>query len=155
MLNSGYAKELAIWSENNPNQKLHFFWDKKNGEKMEALTPDLTLHQLSDALFLQFMAYSKAYATTGGFESVCEAMYMQKPVLMVPTHIEQECNVIDALSSGAGVSAGDFDLDLLMDFVPNYKKTMGFKYWTRTAEEYFLLELTSLQKDFPNIITAS
>jgi uncharacterized protein (TIGR00661 family) len=155
MLNSGYAKELAIWSENNPNQKLHFFWDKKNGEKMEALTPDLTLHQLSDALFLQFMAYSKAYATTGGFESVCEAMYMQKPVLMVPTHIEQECNVIDALSSGAGVSAGEFDLDLLLDFVPNYKKTMGFKYWTRTAEDYFLLELTSLQRDIPNVITAS
>jgi len=155
MLNSGYAKELALWSKNNPNQKLHFFWDKKNGEKTEDVTPNLTLHPLSDALFLQFMAHAKAYATTGGFESVCEAMYMQKPVLMVPTHIEQECNVIDAIRSGAGVCSNEFNLDLLIDYIPNYKKSMDFKYWTRTAENTFLFELTNLQRETSGIITAN
>ena len=34
----------------------------------------------------------KAYASTAGFESVCEAMYLGKPILMVPAHIEQDCN---------------------------------------------------------------
>lgn len=30
-----------------------------------------------------------------GFESVCEAMYLGKPLLMVPAHIEQDCNISD------------------------------------------------------------
>jgi len=142
ILNSGFAAELASWSEMNPTQPLHFFWDKKNVEQTEKLTPLLTMHKLSDTLFLEFMAGCRAYATTGGFESVCEAMYMQKAVLMVPTHIEQECNVMDAACSGAGVSASDFDLDLLLNFVPSYTKSMEFNYWTRTAEAQFLYELT-------------
>jgi len=109
------------------------------------------MHRLSDSLFLKFMAGCKAYATTGGFESVCEAMYMQKPVLMVPTHIEQECNVIDAARSGAGVSAGEFDLDRLLGFVPAYTKSMEFNYWTRTAEAMFLFELTRIDCQPSNI----
>lgn len=42
------------------------------------------------------MAGCKAYASTAGFESVCEAMYLGKPILMVPAHIEQDCNAYDA-----------------------------------------------------------
>ncbi|HJV78497.1 MAG TPA: glycosyltransferase family protein [Paludibacter sp.] len=151
MLNSGYASELAQWSLSRPGQLLHFFWDKKKVQKTESLTPALTMHQLSDTLFLEFMAGSKAYATTGGFESVCEAMYMQKPVLMVPTHIEQECNVMDAIRSGAGVTAGEFDLDLLLDFVPTYNKTREFMLWTQKAESFFLFELTRLEYEGSNI----
>ena len=109
------------------------------------------MHRLSDTLFLKYMAGCKAYATTGGFESVCEAMYMQKPVLMVPTHIEQECNVIDAARSGAGISANGFDLDLLLSFVPTYTKSMDFSYWTRSAEAMFLYELTRIDCQPSNI----
>jgi uncharacterized protein (TIGR00661 family) len=144
MLNSGFAGELTTWSENHSEQSLHFFWDKKNTEPSVRITPKLTLHKLSDTLFLQYMAGCKAYATTGGFESVCEAMYMQKAVLMVPAHIEQECNVIDALRTGAGVSANEFDLDALLRFIPSYTKSMEFNYWTRTAEALFLYELTRI-----------
>jgi len=144
MLNSGFAVELTTWSHNNPTQPLHFFWDKKKASQTEMKTPMLTLHKLSDTLFLQYMAGCKAYATTGGFESVCEAMYMQKAVLMVPTHIEQECNVIDAARTGAGVAANEFDLDILLNFISVYTKSMEFNYWTRTAESQFLYELTRI-----------
>ncbi len=145
MLNSGYAAELKQWSTKNPSEKIHFFWDKKTASQTEKLTPSLTLHKLSDTLFLDYMAGCKAYATTGGFESVCEAMYLQKPVMMVPTHIEQECNVMDAIRSGAGVTANEFDLDLLLEYVPTYQKTNEFKYWTRTAESLFMYELTRIE----------
>lgn len=50
------------------------------------------------------MAGCRAYATTAGFESICEAMYLGKPVLMVPAHIEQDCNAHDAMRAGAGLS---------------------------------------------------
>ncbi len=143
MLNSGFADELAAWSENNLNQPLHFFWDKKSAPKTDMLTPMLAMHQLSDSLFLHYMSGCKGYATTGGFESVCEAMYLQKPVLMVPTHIEQECNVQDAMRSGAGIGALDFELDKLLSFIPTYTKSMNFRYWANAAESIFLEELTS------------
>ena len=144
MLNSGFANDLATWSNNHPSHPLHFFWDKKSAQQIEMPTPMLSLHKLSDTLFLKYMAGSKAYATTGGFESVCEAMYMQKSVLMVPTHIEQECNVIDAVRTHAGVAATEFDLDILLGFIPTYTKSMEFIYWTRTAEAQFLYELTRI-----------
>ena len=154
MLNSGCASKLTQWSKDNPGQPLHFFWDKKNVESDKVLTPDLTMHQLSDTLFLDYMANCKAYATTGGFESVCEAMYMQKPVLMVPMHIEQECNVMDAIRSGAGVEASEFNLDALLDFVPKYNKTLEFKYWIHTAESLFLYELTRIESEATNFLPA-
>jgi len=152
MLNSGYANELAAWSGKHPQQPLHFFWDKKNVQPTENLTPMLTMHQLSDTLFLHYLAGCKAYATTGGFESVCEAMYLQKPVLMVPAHIEQECNVIDAMQSEAGVSAENFDLDLLLGFIPTtINRNREFQYWIRSAESRYITELTDTADESSNV----
>jgi len=142
MLNSGYAEKLTTWSNANQHQSLHFFWDRKLVDEEMKLTPQLTMHKLSDTAFLQYMSGCKAYATTAGFESVCEAMYLQKPVLMVPVHIEQECNVIDALCSNAGVTACDFDLDLLLGFVPNHNPNLKFRHWVQSSESIFLYELT-------------
>ena len=154
LLNSGYSEELIDWSLDHPKQELHFFWDKTDAKDTEILTPDLTMHKLSDTLFLNYMAGCKAYATTGGFESVCEAMYLHKPVLMVPTHIEQECNVIDAMRSGAGVSASEFQLDLLLDFIPTYSMTKEFRFWTHTAESMFVYELTRIYPQNSEILVA-
>ncbi|MDD5183812.1 MAG: glycosyltransferase family protein [Paludibacter sp.] len=154
LLNSGYATELKSWSEQHPGQMLHFFWDKKKMNKTTLLTPSLSMHALSDSDFLNYMAGSKAYATTGGFESVCEAMYMQKPVLMVPTHIEQECNVIDALRSKAGVSSTEFNLDILLGFILRYRKTRDFNLWTHTAEARFIDELTRLESEPVRVLAA-
>lgn len=147
LLNSGYGEELTRWSELNYNENLHFFWDKKNVEKELKLTPRLVMHTLDDKLFIDYMAGCKAYATTGGFESVCEAMYLQKPVLMVPMHIEQECNVIDAQRSNAGVTSDHFNLAELIHFVPNYQKTFLFKYWIHSAESLIIFELTRLEEE--------
>ena len=153
LLNNGYVDELIDWSIDHPNQQLHFFWDNTD-EDEEILIPNLTMHQLSDSSFLEYMAGCKAYATTGGFESVCEAMYLHKPVLMVPTHIEQECNVIDAMCSGVGVSSLEFDLNRLLDFIPTYHKTIEFRYWLHTADSVFVYELTRIYPQNSEILIA-
>ncbi len=145
LLNAAFAHELQQWSEQNLDQPMHIFWDKKSANEVEMLTPMLAMHRLNDDLFLQYMAGCKAYATTGGFESVCEAMYLQKPVLMVPTHIEQECNVIDAMRSGAGVTANNFDLDKLLGFVPEYRRSDEFGVWVHSAERIILDELIDIE----------
>jgi hypothetical protein len=80
-------------------------------------------------------------------------MYLQKPVLMVPTHIEQECNVIDAMRSNAGVTDDNFNLYALLEFIPTYNKTVEFKYWVHSAESIFLHELTRIKTQSSNVLS--
>ena len=81
-------------------------------------------------------------------------MYLQKPVLMVATHIEQECNVLDAQQSNAGVSANEFDLSLLLEFIPKYRRTLEFNYWIHTAESLFMLQLTRIEPEHSSVLVA-
>ena len=144
MLNAGFADSLMQWSKNNAQHKLHFFWDRADVSDNFMLTNSLCMHKLDDKAFLNYMANSKAYATTGGFESVCEAMYMHKPVLMVPAHIEQACNIIDAQKSGAGVEADSFDISKLLEFTPFYQPDTNFRTWCNSAESIYLYELVNI-----------
>ena len=91
------------------------------------------------------MRKCKAYVTTAGFESVCEAMYLQKPTLMIPveSQYEQACNAADGQLSGAGIAGNSFDLSPLIEFLPQYTSNMDFKDWVSKAGDMFLEELTN------------
>ncbi|MDD4515545.1 glycosyltransferase family protein [Massilibacteroides sp.] len=151
LLNSGFAEEVKNWHEKNPDVVLHFFWDKKGVSKKEDYDDKLSFHQLDDKLFVDYMARSKAYATTAGFESVCEAMYLGKPVLMIPTHIEQACNAFDAMQSGAGVVSDTFDMDALLELSDNHKVNADFQYWVKQSDWLVLREFREdlLQGEIP------
>lgn len=140
LLNSGFADEVKSWHKDNPETPLHFFWDKKNVLKEEIVDKTLSFHQLDDKLFLHYMAGSKAYATTAGFESVCEAMYLGKPVLMIPTHIEQTCNAYDAMLAGAGAISDSFNMDKLLDLSEKHTVDTDFQYWVKQADWLILRE---------------
>lgn len=141
MLNAGYFDEIMDWHKNHPDVPLRFFWDKKEAEEVTQIDDNFILYKLSDALFLKSMAGSRAYATTSGFESVCEALYYQKPILMIPVHMEQEFNAYDAALSGAGIIGKKFDLDSLLAFIPQYAPDNNFKRWVNQAEERFIREI--------------
>jgi UDP:flavonoid glycosyltransferase YjiC (YdhE family) len=98
-------------------------------------------HKLSDEGFLRSMAGCMAYATTSGFESLCEALYYRKPTLMVPVHVEQEFNAYDASLSGVGISAKKFKLNKLLDFIPEYTPDENFREWVHQAEAMFIKEV--------------
>jgi uncharacterized protein (TIGR00661 family) len=144
ILNPSYADEIIEFQKKHPDVSMHFFWDKKDAEDETVINEHLSFHRLDDKLFLQYMAACKAYATTAGFESVCEAIYMGKPVLMVPTHIEQSCNAYEASLAGAGIVANDFDLAALLSYVPNYKENIEFRAWAQQAENYWMKEFNNL-----------
>lgn len=61
-------------------------------------------------------------------------MYLGKPLLMVPAHIEQDCNAYDAFRSGAGVISEEFDLERLLDFSEHFHPNMAFRYWVRSCD---------------------
>ncbi|MEI6751527.1 MAG: hypothetical protein WCK78_00020 [Paludibacter sp.] len=62
--------------------------------------------------------------------------------------------VIDAMRSGVGVSALEFDLNRLLDFIPTYRKTMEFRYWLHTADSVFVYELTRIYPQNSEILIA-
>lgn len=134
LLNSGYSTEVEGWHRTHPGVRLHFFWDKKEAPQATVVDAELTFHRLDDTLFLRYMAGAKAYATTAGFESVCEAMYLNKPVLMVPTHIEQACNAFDASREGAGIISDSFDLDALLQTSARPLSHPVFRDWVKQAD---------------------
>jgi uncharacterized protein (TIGR00661 family) len=145
LLNPGYGDEIREWHKHHPEVPLHFFWDKKDAPETLPVDDTLTFHRVDDGLFLEMMARCRGYATTAGFESVCEALWLGKPALLVPAHLEQEINAEDAAGIGAGVVAEGFDLSLLARSIPDYAAdTAAFREWVGGAEEMFVRHLTTL-----------
>lgn len=144
MVNSGFGESVKAWHEQNPAVPLHFFWDKRDEEEVCQIDDTLSFHQLDDVKFLRYLSGCKAYATTAGFESVCEAMYLGKPLLMVPAHIEQDCNAYDAAFSGAGIVGDEFDIDRLLAFTETYQPIPRFCTWVRSCDWRILHRLEAL-----------
>ena len=145
MLNQGYVNEVRKWHEEHPDVKLHFFWDKKDAPEELVIDETLTLHRINDEKFLQYMEKCSGYITTAGFESVCESLFMNKPVMLIPAHMEQEINAADASSINGGVVGDGFNLSILLEYM--HKKRdfdhAKFREWVLSAEEYFIKELTT------------
>ena len=78
---------------------------------------------------------------TAGFESVCEAMYLGKPIMMVPVpnHIEQEINAWDGQRAGAGISDTEFNLSRFISYLPVHQNiSENFKTWQGQTAQIFL-----------------
>lgn len=134
MVNAGFATEISRFHDQHPEVPMHVFWDKEGEPKTKAVDATLTFHQLDDRLFLELMRSCKAYASTAGFESICEAMYLGKPILMVPAHVEQDCNASDAVYAGAGIASDTFDLCRLKDYMETFEPNHEFPQWEGKAE---------------------
>jgi uncharacterized protein (TIGR00661 family) len=141
MVNPGYGHEVITFAEANPNVQIVAFWDHKSMPDGYNPVPNLIFHQVNDRLFLEKMASCKGLVSTAGFESICEAMYLGKPVMMVPVagQYEQACNALDASISGAGIVSTNFDFQKLIDH--NEQKASeapDFKTWFDQFDALFL-----------------
>ncbi len=144
MLNSGFAKDVEEWHHAHPDVPLRFFWDNWEAEKIHKVDDTLSFYLIDDQEFLRQMAGCRAYASTAGFESVCEAMYLGKPILMVPSHIEQEINGFDASRTGGGVVCDTFDLSRLVEFSRDFVPYADFPGWVRSASDMIVSELENV-----------
>lgn len=131
MVNAGFCESVLRWHNDHTAVPLRFFWDRKGAAAVERVDATLSFYYIDDKRFLESLAGCRAYATTAGFESVCEAMYLGKPVLMVPAHVEQDCNAYDAARCGAGIVDSDFRLDRLVAFAETYERNDAFAAWAR------------------------
>ena len=91
----------------------------------------------------------RAVVCTAGFETVSEAAWLGKPILMVPVenHVEQELNAIDAQNSKFGIFANQFNLNLVLnsDLKLNHE---SFRQWVDQAECKILELVNRAGKNF-------
>jgi uncharacterized protein (TIGR00661 family) len=136
VLNDGYADDLAVQQRAFPDVKIVGFWDRKGAPEETQLQHNLVFRQLNDVAFLEAMSRCRGLLSTAGFESVCEAMYLGKPVYMTPARrqTEQLCNALDAEMSGAGIWGHEFDLRRFLDYLPRHRgDTDRFRLWVDGA----------------------
>ncbi|MBP9068498.1 MAG: glycosyltransferase [Bacteroidia bacterium] len=148
LVNNGYYEDIIEWHKANPSIEVHCFTDQP--EVLRSNNPyaseKLFLHALNDTLFLEMMSNAKGLASTAGFESVCEAMYLGKPVLMVPVqgHYEQFCNSRDGYKAGAGIFSDKFDLSKLVNFSSTFNTENKFyKDWVLNAKHKIYREIST------------
>jgi uncharacterized protein (TIGR00661 family) len=148
LVNNGYFEDILEWHQHHPQTEIHCFTDKPEELRRDFSfdSDKVFLHALNDRLFLEKMSKARGLASTAGFESVCEAMYLGKPVLMVPVegHYEQFCNSRDAYKAGAGVFAERFDLSELMNISSKFiSKNKFYKDWVSNAKNRIYNEIIS------------
>lgn len=140
MVNPGYAEEVIFFARANPHLKIKAYWDKKGAAETEHPLPNLSFHRVHDRRFLEDMADCRGLVCTAGFESVCEAMYLGKQVMMIPVagQYEQACNALDAEASGAGMASESFDFGKLDKLsLTKSEATLQAREWNSTWPKIF------------------
>jgi len=120
LLNQGYKDEILRWHTANPGIELHCFCEKPEVEPVWRYDSTLSFHKIDGSKFLRMMAESRGVACTAGFESLNEAAWLGKPLLVVPVanHVEQYLNALDAQKAGLATAASSFDLSPLLSRHP-------------------------------------
>ncbi len=135
LLNHGYEVEVEQWHREHPEVPVHCFYDKPGAPPEEERRPNLTFHALHGEKYLRFMAGSGGVVCTAGFESISEAAYLGKPLLMIPVenHPEQHVNSADAELCGLGMRDARFRLERLLDPAVQ-RPAFDFRAWVDSAE---------------------
>lgn len=146
LVNAGYFEDIIAWHASNSDVVLHCFTDAPEALKTKYVynTNRIHLHGLCDKTFLNLMSKATGIASTAGFESICEAMYLGKPALMVPVdgHFEQYCNSRDAHYAGAGVFSDRFNISLLQQISNTFNTPNDeFRKWVNSAKRVVYNEL--------------
>ncbi|MCY7350502.1 MAG: glycosyl transferase, partial [Cytophagaceae bacterium] len=147
------AEDLIAWNKAHPQTRIEAFWDNPDADESWAASPTLTFHRINAERFLDAMRRCRGLVSTAGFEAICEAMYLDKPVMMlpVPGHFEQACNAYDAERAGAGLRATSFtELDRFLDYLPRHQSVQAiFRHWQGQTVPRFLQHLTDAFGDAP------
>ncbi|GAB4038441.1 glycosyltransferase family protein [Spirosoma gilvum] len=141
----GLQTEVLKANQQRPDIPIRYFHPQT--KVVEKRSDTLEFRPIDGRQYLDAMQHCRAVMTTAGFESVCEALYLGKPVLMMPqpAHYEQACNALDGQRVGAGIADCTFDLDRLMDYTDTYdeRRSEQFRKWYAQGQRLFL---TALQR---------
>jgi uncharacterized protein (TIGR00661 family) len=150
------SEDIINWHSNNRDVEIHCFWNNKEFVDEWQFRENLTFHQVNSVKFLNMMQDCSGLICTAGFESVCEAMYLGKPIMMVPVpnHIEQEINALDGQRAGAGIADTEFNLSRFISYLPVHQNVSGnFKAWEGDTKRLLLKNLEELAQKEMEVYT--
>ena len=132
------VSEIFDYAKENPEVKFEVFIDKT----VKEVPNNININPISSSVFIKKMAKCSGIISTAGFESVCEAMYLGKPALMVPIkkHYEQLCNAHDAERAGGGVYSPIIDVNLFLNYLKQHN-SHNHQAWINQSESIFMREL--------------
>lgn len=133
IVNPGYLTEIRQMATRHPLLRIEVFSDQAQIGSTDSLPQNMQIHTLDDQKFISYMAGCRGLVCTAGFESISEALYLGKPVMVVPVsgQYEQACNALETKISGAGIFSKAFDLEAFIDYLPNHPKASSevFRVW--------------------------
>lgn len=147
LVNAGYVQTVIDWHHAHPHVRLHCFTDSNLVKGTWQYSENLSFHSLDDVRFLRYMASARGLITTAGFETVAEAMYLGKPVLMIPVagHFEQWCNARDGAKAGAGIYADRFALEMIGQLQPQPETfTVTFRLYAQEVQNLLLKTIQNI-----------
>lgn len=150
------SEDIINWHSSHRDVQIHCFWNNKEFADQWQFRENLTFHQVNSDKFLRMMQECSGLVCTAGFESVCEAMYLGKPIMMVPVpnHIEQEINAWDGQRAGAGISDTEFNLSRFISYLPNHQNVSeNFKAWQGQTSQIFLKNFEEVTRKEAEIYT--
>jgi uncharacterized protein (TIGR00661 family) len=148
MTQPSMERELINWHYKNMGVEVHCFSDRQQIPETLRHSSKLYFHKINGTKFLEMMAECRAVVSTAGFESICEAMLLNKPTMMIPLpkHFEQNCNSVDAELAGAGIINDKFDLNPLVSYLNQIQSDNSqTTQWFAQADRKFIAELTGNQ----------
>ena len=139
ILNEGYREDIIAFHKKHPEIKLHCFTDAETLADKEIFSSNLTFHALDAEKYIHLLRSCKLLLSTAGFESVCEAMYLGKPVVIIPVrnHPEQKINAMEAKKTGKAFVAGNFDTDMILGAFDDFQADDTFKSFVDSAPDVF------------------
>ena len=135
----GLKTEVLKAHQQRPDMAIRYF-HAGVAEAEQRVDETLTYCQIDGKRYLDAMQHCRAVITTAGFESVCEALYLGKPVLMIPqpNHYEQMGNALDGQRAGVGLAADCFDLNRLLEYLPTHDAQVSDRFRSWHARGYFM-----------------
>jgi uncharacterized protein (TIGR00661 family) len=138
-LNAGYGDLVARWQAGREDVVVHCYVDGGPAALRDAGGPGFHAHPLDQEAFLKHLAGCRGFVGSAGFESLCEAFYLGKPVLAVPTdgQLEQTWNAWDAERRGVARWGTWRDLASFHHSpgLPDPRPVGDFRAWVRSAPE--------------------
>ena len=150
------GEDIINWHSEHRDIEIHCFWNNPDFGNEWHCQENLTFHQVNAEKFLTMMQNCSGLVCTAGFESVCEAMYLGKPIMMVPVpnHIEQQINALDGERAGAGIADTTFNFSRFIEYVPIHQSiSHTFQAWQAQTAQVFLKNLEEVTQKKVEIYT--
>jgi hypothetical protein len=158
VVNPGFRGEIEMLAQKYPEYSFHLFSDILKED-----SGNISYHIPDDQLFLRYLSRCEFFLSTAGFESVCEALFLNKKIFLVPVaqHFEQLSNAYEFSASPSvfyGKSFLEFNTNLPYKPVNSEQQIwieQGRKACWNVLSPYLSRNLFSYPASSPSTISSS